>query len=256
MSYCLALKGAGVGASFLCLVKETWKMFRYWSVLSGTKLHTKKRITKMKNHNLYNFEDIKRKALLGRSRVGYNGQSCGIYHNTRAVYYPEPERVAIRFYDTDVLTIYPNGEQEIDARISTTSTRKRINSYMSGGEVFNYKGDPYFWSKGSERSKGYSLDRGRLRIRNNGDCWLPIDHETRVNVVWYTWGRLPLGKRWYINPASYLIHRCGRKMHGTKYATLICSACGENANDTFPNITEKIQALRDFATLKDNVGAE
>jgi len=41
------LKGVGVGASFLCLVKETWKMFRYWSVLSGTKLHTKKRITRM-----------------------------------------------------------------------------------------------------------------------------------------------------------------------------------------------------------------
>lgn len=204
------------------------------------------------------YNSLKAKALKGRSWVGTHERGADLKkRKTKVIFYqhdnaPEQTRVAIRFYSSNVLTFYPNGTQVVDLSINSMTSRDRINTYLIGANVFNLKGVPYVWTQA--KSKGFEIERGVITLKNYDGVWLPENHETRKNIVWSTYSRIAIGKRWYVNSEDSLIHRCGRRMHGTVYDTTKCAACGEDAALTHSDLCTKMQAAQDFRTLQEHVG--
>jgi len=81
-----------------------------------------------------------------------------IRRNTLSIRYTNGNR-AIRFHETDIVTIYPDGSFKLDSNgWRTRVTQARLNDFMPQGTVFNFKGrwflmcggpdDPYVFEDG------------------------------------------------------------------------------------------------------------
>lgn len=221
-------------------------------------------------NNRTTFKDYKELAAKGRTRVGPFGKGRYIYYKTYCIYHSgSHERIAIRYYSTDLMNIYPDESVEIMIRDGVlrpyrSGEKARINAHLFTGQVELHKRIPYF----VHAKRWYPMTRNKnfkLISREEKDgkrILLPENHENLVcyAIDSYLCNRHGLGKRWHVDfdfggKSCDLIHRCNNGIrHATILGTSICSACKENVLTELPNFEEKIRSMRDFLTLKEKLG--
>lgn len=219
-----------------------------------------------KKYNDYmTFQEIVKLAKRGRTKFSYFGIGSSIGPRTYAVYYNDgrhESHAAIRLYNTNIITQYEDGRQEIDVSYGTQTTLRRVNKYIMGdGRIVYSRYGPLYFPRGDWRN-GYFMEKGRVTLGpKSGAVYLPVNQENTKVFVYSAYGRMPLGKRWYFiyntyhstEPRFIFIHRCDRVLHGMKWETTVCSACSENAATTFPDLTDKIKSALAFRELKTSL---